>query len=46
MSRLIVLVSLVSILAAAGPARAQQPYAGLEERPIKAVISTDRRNTF
>jgi hypothetical protein len=37
MSRLIVLVSLVSILAAAAPARAQQPYAGLEERPIKAL---------
>jgi hypothetical protein len=37
MSRLIVLVSLVSTLAAAGPARAQQPYAGLEERPIKAL---------
>ena len=37
MSRLIVLVSLVSILVAAAPARAQQPYAGLEERPIKAL---------
>jgi hypothetical protein len=32
MSRLIVLVSLASILAAGAPARAQQPYAGLEVR--------------
>jgi len=37
MSRLIVLVSLASILAAGAPARAQQPYAGLEVRPIKAL---------
>jgi Spy/CpxP family protein refolding chaperone len=37
MSRLIVLVSLASILAAGAPARAQQPYGGLEVRPIKAL---------
>jgi hypothetical protein len=37
MNRLIVLVAMASALAALAPAHAQQPYAGLEARPIKAL---------
>jgi len=35
--RLVVLITIVTALAAGMPARAQQPYAGLETRPIKAL---------
>ena len=37
MSRLVILISIASALAAGVPARAQQPYTGLEARPIKAL---------
>ena len=37
MSRLVILISIVSALAAGLPAHAQQPYTGLEARPIKAL---------
>jgi hypothetical protein len=37
MSRLVILISIASALAAGMPAHAQQPYTGLEARPIKAL---------
>ena len=37
MSRLVILISIASALAAGVPAHAQQPYTGLEARPIKAL---------
>ena len=37
MSRLVISISIASALAAGMPARAQQPYAGLEARPVKAL---------
>ena len=37
MSRPMVLITIVTALAAAVPAHAQQPYTGFEARPIKAL---------
>ena len=37
MSRLVILISIASALAAGVPAHAQQPNTGLEARPIKAL---------